>query len=112
MNAQSYGAPRQHQRPAKSGVRVLCQRGELFLGPNLAESLADASEAALGVLAREMLGAGDRVCLSLEGVGPPVTFQRLGRVSWCGPASGGLFRVEVELDSPLEYAELMSISPV
>ena len=100
----------QRQRPAKSVVRIICQRGELFMGPNLAESLVDASEEGLGILTREQLGAGERVSLSLEGVAPVTQIQRLGRVDWCEPADGGLFRAGLELDTPLEYAELMSLS--
>jgi hypothetical protein len=111
MNTQTYpdGARRQHQRPTKSGVRVICQRGELFLGPNLAESLTDASEEALGIHTRGALGAGERVSLSLEGIGPPMSIQRLGRATSCDSVAGGLFHAEVELDAPLEYAELMSL---
>jgi hypothetical protein len=109
---QSSGARRQHQRPTKSGVRVICQRGELYLGPNIAESVADASAEALGVLVREALGVGERVSVSLEGVGPPMSIMRLGRTAWCGPAAGGLFHAEVELDSPLEYPELMSLCTI
>jgi hypothetical protein len=103
---------RQNQRPAKTGVRVICQRGELYLGPSVAESLADASAEALGIVAREALGVGERVSISLEGVGPPMTIQRLGRTTWCDPVAGGLFHAEVELDAPLEYPELMSLSAI
>jgi hypothetical protein len=102
----------QHQRLAKSAVRIICQRGELFMGPNLAESLADASEEGLGILAREALGVGERLSLSLEGVGPSILVQRLGRVAGCAPVEGGQFRAEVELDTPLDYAELMALSTV
>jgi len=113
MDIQTYsGGERrrsQRQRPAKSEVRVICQRGELYLGPNLAESLVDASEEGLGILTREALGTGERVSLSIDGVAPRMTLQRLGRVDWCESAAGGLFRVGVELDTPLDYAELMSL---
>src|SRR5262245_52399179 len=109
---QSGGARRQHQRPTKSGVRIICQRGELYLGPNVAESVADASTEAVGILVREALRVGERVSLTLEGVGPPMSIQRLGRTVWCDPAAGGLFHAEVEVDSPLEYSELMSLSTI
>jgi hypothetical protein len=102
----------QRQRPAKSTVRITCQRGELFMGPNLAESLVDASEEGLGFLAREALRAGERVCLSLESVGPALLVQRLGRVAWCARVEGGRFRAGVELDTPLDYAELMAFSTI
>jgi hypothetical protein len=114
MDVQTYsGGERrkfQRQRPAKSAVRIICQRGDLFLGPNIAESLVDASEEGLGILAREALGVGERVSLSLEGVAPAMEIQRQGRVDWCEPAQGGQFRAGVELDTPLEYAELMALS--
>jgi hypothetical protein len=100
----------QRHRPAKSAVRIICQRGELFLGPNLAEALVDASEEGLGILAREALGAGERVGLSMEGVAPALLVQRLGRVAWCAPAEGGRFRAGVELDTPLDNVELMALS--
>jgi hypothetical protein len=113
MNTQTYPSDRRRnprQRPAKCEVRIVCQRGELFLGPNLAESLADASEEGLGIVVREALRVGERVSLSLDGVAPRVQVQRLGRVDWCDPAEDGLFRAGVEMDTPLEYAELMSLS--
>jgi hypothetical protein len=114
MDIQTYsGGERrrsQRQRPAKSEVRVICQRGDLYLGPNLAASLVDASEEGLGITALEALRPGERVSLSLEGVAPRMQVQRLGRVDWCEPAEGGLFRAGVELDTPLDYAELMSLS--
>jgi hypothetical protein len=97
-------------RPAKSIIHLICQRGELFLGPNVAESLVDASESGLGLVVRDALAAGERVGLSVEAIGHPVPIQRLGRVAWCSAAGDGLFRAGVELDTPLEYAELMSIS--
>jgi hypothetical protein len=111
MDAQTQvgGARRQHQRPAKSSVLVICQRGELFLGPNLAESLVDASEEALGILTREALWPGERVSITLEGVGRPAAIQRVGRTVWCDPAEGGRFRCEVELDDALGYAEFLSL---
>jgi hypothetical protein len=97
-------------RPGRTTTRVVCQRGELFLGPNLAESLEDASEEGLGLVARETLAEGERVSLSLEGVGLASELQRLGRVAWCAPAEGGLFRAGVELDAPFSYAELMALT--
>jgi hypothetical protein len=116
MDIQTYsGGERrrfQRQRPAKSAVRIICQRGELYMGPNLAEFLVDASEEGLGILMREALGAGERVCLTLEGVAPSIQVQRLGRVDWCEPAEGGLFRAGVELDTPLDYPELMALSTI
>jgi hypothetical protein len=114
MDLQTYSGDErrrfQAQRQAKSAVRIICQRGELFMGPNLAESLVDASEEGLGILAREALSAGERVSLNLEGVAPAMLVQRLGRVAWCAPAEGGRFRADVELDTPLDYAELMALS--
>jgi hypothetical protein len=97
------------QWPAKSFVRVACQRGQLFLGPNVATSLVDASEEVIGILTRESLAAGERVSVSLEGVGHATPFERLGRVAWCDPAEDGTFRAGVELETPLEYAELASL---
>ena len=40
MNTTTAGGERRRsarQRPARSAARVICQRGELYLGPNLAE---------------------------------------------------------------------------
>ena len=45
-------------------------------------------------------------------VGVAALAALLGRASWCDPATGGLLHVEVELDSPLEYPELMSLSTI
>jgi hypothetical protein len=97
-------------RVAKDAARVTCQRGELFLGPNVAESLVDASEEGVGLQTREALATGDRVSLVLEGIGHPAPIQRLGRVAWSATGEDGLFRAGVELDAPLDYAELMSLT--
>lgn len=113
MGTQTYsGDERRNQRPAKSAARIICQRGELFLGPNIAESLVDASEEEVGILAREALSAGERVSLTLEGIAPVTMIQRVGRVSRCAPAEGGLFSAGVQLDSALDYAELVSLTTV
>jgi hypothetical protein len=110
MNIQSTAGTRPRGRPAKSGARGTCQRGRLFLGPNLAQSLTDASEEAIGLLTHEVLSVGEQVSLDLEGIAPRSTVQRLGRVVGCEPAEEGLFRIQVELETPLDYAELMSLS--
>jgi hypothetical protein len=99
----------QRLRPANSAARVVCQRGELFLGPNVAAAFVDASEGGVGILSRESLAIGERVSVSLDGIGTG-TVRRLGRVAWCAPAEGGGFRAGVELDTPLEYAELVTLS--
>ena len=69
----------------------------------------DASEEMIGILAREALAVGECVSVNLEGFGHATPLPRLGRVAWCEPAEGGLFRAGVELDAPLEYAELASL---
>jgi hypothetical protein len=116
MDLQTYSGSERRRferlRAAKSAVRIICQRGELFLGPNLAESLVDVSEEGLGILTREALATGERVCLTLEGVAPALQVQRLGRVAWWASAEGGRFRAGVELDTPLDYAELMALSTI
>jgi len=112
MNNPNYPNERrtnQRLRPANSAAHITCQRGELFLGPNLATVFVDACEGGVGILTRESLAVGERVSVSLEGIGIG-TVRRLGRVAWCAPADGGGFRAGVELDTPLEYAELVSLS--
>ena len=99
----------QRLRPANSAAHITCQRGELFLGPNVAAALVDACEGGVGILSRESLAVGERMSVSLEGIGTG-TVLRLGRVAWCAPADGGGFRAGVELDAPLEYAELVTLS--
>jgi hypothetical protein len=101
---------RNQRRPPRSRVRVTCRRGGLDLGPNLALSVADLSEAGVRLVVKEPLEPGREVSVALEGQSHPRPIVRVGNVIWCLPGADGACWVGVRFQKDLPYKFVLELS--
>ncbi len=76
------------RRPPRRSVRVICRKGGLDLGTNLAAAVVDISEAGACVLLSAELPPRQEVLVTLEGIDHRRPFRLLAHVVWCQPHSG------------------------
>jgi hypothetical protein len=94
----------------KARVKVVCRKGSLDLGRNLALALLDASETGLRMALSQALEPGQDVSLTLDRPtgGPRIT--RVGMVVWAVPAADGSFIVGIHLQKHLPFADLAHLT--
>lgn len=97
------------RRPPKRAVRVTCQLGSLGLGPNVAVSVVDLSEAAARLAVKTTMPAGQEVEVNFAepGLGRPI--RRMAVVVWCAEREDGTWSAAVRFDRRLEYSDLMRL---
>ncbi len=98
------------RRPAKNRVKIVCRRGALDLGPNLAVALLDVSETGARFIVKDALQTGRDVSISLEGQSTLRPIPRVGSVAWCVPAADGNFCVGVNFQKRLPYRDFLEMS--
>ena len=98
------------RRLPKNTVRVTCRRGGLDLGPNLARSIADLSEDAIGLVVKEALEPGGQVSVGLEGQADRRPTLRVGKVVWCKPTEEGSYGARIQFETSLPYQFVLQIS--
>ena len=98
------------RRRPRGKVKVVCYKGELDLGQNIAQGVADLSESGLLLILKSSLDKGQDVTLFLEGREHMRPVKVHGKVVWCVPMENNVFRVGVQLDSYLRYQDLMKIT--
>ncbi len=94
------------RRPPLRGVTVVCRKGNLGLGADLALRLLDLSESGARLRAREELGKGQEVTLALDSPRQSRPVEVVGTVLWCVPAEDASWVVGVTLAKPLPYQVL------
>src|SRR3954471_1482551 len=92
------------RRPAKGKVKVVCYKGSLDLGANLALAVLDVSETGLRIVVTMPLGRGQEVLLLLQGQGNMRQIKRSGYVVWCVPTNDGKYVVGIRLTKYLQTA--------
>ncbi len=92
--------------PPRGNLRVICRKGALDLGPNLAVQLLDLSETGVRLLVMEALPPGQEVSVGLESAASGRRVQRVGAVAWAVPVAGGGCCVGLRLEKRLAYADL------
>ena len=98
------------RRPAKGRLRVICRRGGLDLGPNLALAVLDLSETGVRLVVKEALEPGREVSVSLEGQSNLRPILRVGNVAWCVPSADGSHCVGVCYQKRLAYRDFLELS--
>lgn len=86
------------RKPARTRSKVVCRKGTMELGPNLAYTLLDVSESGVRFLAKTQLKRDDEVSLELEGPLHARPLKRVGRVAWSVATADGKWCVGVAMD--------------
>jgi hypothetical protein len=71
------------RRKAKQSTKVVCLKGCLGLGGNIASSVLDVSEAGACLIVKELLKPGQDVEVTFESDAVPRPVTRIDRVVWC-----------------------------
>ena len=103
---QRQAAPR---RKPRGGTRVVCRKGALGLGPNVALSLMDLSEWGVCLLVGDFLTKGQQVEVVLSALGCPRDVCRLGDVVWSFADRDGTCRIGIRLRKRIEYTQLQDL---
>jgi hypothetical protein len=82
----------------------------LDLGPNLAVSIAEISEAGITLVVKEALEPEQKVSVGLEGQTDRRPTLRVGRVEWCLPTADNTYCVGIEFDKTLPYSFVLQVS--
>jgi PilZ domain len=98
------------RRAPRSRVRVTCRRGGLDLGPNLALSVQDLSEAGVRLVVKEPLEPGREVSIGLEGQSHSRPILRGGVVIWCLDRPDGAYWIGVRFEKELPYTLVLELS--
>jgi hypothetical protein len=79
------------RRAPKGGTRVVCRKGTLGLGPDLAVSVLDVSESGIRLLVREALAERQEIEVGLTGPGQARAHRLVATVVWSDLKIRGLF---------------------
>src|SRR5947209_5085336 len=97
------------QKP-KGSTRVICQKGVLALGVNLAVSALDISQTGIRLMVKAALAPGQEVQVALEGICQRRPFQLAATIIWCVPAADGNFCIGARFDKALPYRDLQTLA--
>jgi PilZ domain len=100
------------RRRPKVRIRVVCRKGALDLGPNVAESLLDVSEEGARLLLNQPLLVNQEVTVGLEGPNHRRPVLRVGIIVWSVPAADGGYCVGVTFEKRLPYRDLLYLVQV
>lgn len=100
-------APR---RSPKNSTRVLCRKGALGLGANMAVSVLDVSETGIRLLVKAGFKEKQEIEVLLSGAGQTQHATLLANVVWCVPAADGNFCIGARFQKPLPYGVLQLLT--
>lgn len=104
---QRRAAPR---RSPKGTTKVICRKGSLGLGPNLARALLDLSVGGVRLLVKEELRSGDEVEVTLSSPSTRRDIVRVAEIVWAVPVADGSYCVGVAFQKRLDHALLHDLS--
>ena len=99
----------QRRRSAKGGARVVCRANAMGLGPNVAKSLLDLSEAGAHVEVTVGMMKHQEVELELCSVSLLRPIKTLAEVIWCVPYAENLFHVGLRFRRLLTFQDLQAL---
>jgi hypothetical protein len=97
------------RRPPRGKTLLICQKGLMGLGPNLAVTIIDMSETGLRVALSVELPRRQEVSLVIEGVGMPKAIKRHGTVIWTAANTDGTFTTGIQFQKRLGYVEFLGL---
>jgi hypothetical protein len=87
-------------------ITIVCRRGSMDLGKDIALKMLDISEDGVRLLLREAIKPNEEVCLTLSSIALVRPLKRLGNVAWAVASADGTFCAGVRLQKRLPYADL------
>ena len=97
------------RRPVKNRTKVLCRKGGLDLGPNLAAGTFNVSETGVRLALQEELPVGQEVTVTLECMALQRPLRVLGNVIWCRPGEA-LWEVGISFQKRLKYPDYLRLT--
>jgi len=98
------------RRLAKKGTAVVCRKGTMGLGPNVAMRLHDISEDGVRLFIKTALAKGDEVEVSLTPPGISKAKVLTAVVAWCTAAQeGNGFWAGAKFRNPMSYSEIFHL---
>jgi hypothetical protein len=91
---------------ARRSITVVCRRGSMDLGKDIAVKMLDISEDGIRLLLREAVQPKEEVCLTLSSIALVRSLKRMGNVAWAVASADGTFCAGVRLQKRLPYADL------
>jgi hypothetical protein len=98
------------RRRPKGTTRVICSRGGLGLGPNIAVGLLDLSETGVRLVLREPVEMAKEVSVTLESPQYRKALRLVGRAAWCLTTAEGLYCVGIEFEKRLQYMDWQKLT--
>ena len=89
---------------------MVCYKGTLDLGANLALSLLDISETGVRLVLKSALDKGHDVLVTLEGLGHSRPIKCGGKVAWSLRAEDGTAIVGICFGKTLDYRDLLHMT--
>jgi hypothetical protein len=90
---------------ARPSVKVICRKGTLDLGANIAVAVLDVSETGVRLIVKEPLKVDQEVTVALEPSHGRGAERRVARVAWCVESSEQKYVVGARFDKRLPYAD-------
>lgn len=100
-------APR---RPVKPCARVICRKGALSLGPNVARAVIDLSETGACLVLEAELAPGQEVEVEIQAPILVRSLKTFAVVVWNRAAGDGTFLAGVHFHRPLPHAEIQYLA--
>ena len=105
----SQNSRRDRRRPPRGSLKVVCRKGKLGLGANIALSLLDISTGGVRLLVKEALKRGDELEIELDAPWIQKPVKLAASVAWYAPIESG-HSVGVTFNKLLPFAELQNLS--
>jgi hypothetical protein len=112
MDQPAKNAPRtrSRRRTPNGSSRVVCRRGSLGLGTNLALGILDVSETGIRLRVREALEPRQEIEVSLEGAGHVRPLVLRAEVIWCAATADGFYCMGAQFQRRLSHADLQILA--
>jgi hypothetical protein len=98
------------RRPSKGSTKISCCRGPMGMGANLAVSVLEVSETGACLVVKAAFANGEEMEVNLEGVVHRRPIRKMARVVWCVTDGPERWRVGVQFQGALGYAELSELT--
>lgn len=110
--AQRNNSRRNRRHAPRRSTRVICFRGPLGLGTNLATGMKDLSEEGVCLVLAEALPVGQDVEINLESIQHRRPIKIPGKVVWVRPGDDGTILAGVHFEKLLNYRDLQALAQI